>query len=136
MPKIFSHRLTSETSQKYNRSIVILQRTLLWIFGKWVSDAYESKYKNPVTSNMDLFIPSINGLQFWWWRIPQMWQDSWIYLWYVKLMLKNGYIICFQILNLARTQILITSSSYLQKFFNKCSSDTLLNYKHILQNSS
>ena len=28
-------RLTSWTSQKYNRSIVILRRTLLWIFGEW-----------------------------------------------------------------------------------------------------
>ena len=26
-------RLTPQTSQKYNRSIVILRRTLLWIFG-------------------------------------------------------------------------------------------------------
>ena len=135
MPKFFSHRLTSQTSQKYNRSIVILRRTLLWIFGKWVANAHESKSKNPIISNVDLFIinkrlavlvvkNSLNVASFW------------IYLWYVKLMLKKGYIICFQILNLARTQILITSSSYLQKFFNKCSSDTLLNYKHILQNSS
>ena len=31
--EIVFHRLTWETSQKYNRSIVILQRALLWIFG-------------------------------------------------------------------------------------------------------
>ena len=31
-------------------------------------------------------------------------------------MWKNGYIICFQTLNLERTQVLITRSSYLQKF--------------------
>ena len=31
----FLHRLTSQTSQNYNRSIVILRRALLWIFGKW-----------------------------------------------------------------------------------------------------
>ena len=33
--EFFSHRLTSSTSQKYNRSIVVLRRTFLWIFGKW-----------------------------------------------------------------------------------------------------
>ena len=32
---LFFLRLMSETPRKYNRSIVILQRTLLWIFGKW-----------------------------------------------------------------------------------------------------
>ena len=31
----FSHRLKSKTSQKYNRSIVILLRKLLWSFAKW-----------------------------------------------------------------------------------------------------
>ena len=34
--EIYLHRLTSWTSQKYNRSTVILRRTLLWIFGKWI----------------------------------------------------------------------------------------------------
>ena len=65
-----------------------------------------------------------------------MWQNSWIHFWYFNLMLKYGYIICFQISNLTRTQILITRSSYPQLFFNKCSSDTRSNHKHILQNSS
>ena len=31
LPKFFSYRLTSWTSEKYNRSIAILRRTLLWI---------------------------------------------------------------------------------------------------------
>ena len=35
LSKFFSCRLTSWTSQKYNRSFIILLRTLLWIFGKW-----------------------------------------------------------------------------------------------------
>ena len=35
LQNFFSHRLTSSTSQKYNRSIVVLRRTFLWIFGKW-----------------------------------------------------------------------------------------------------
>ena len=34
---MLSHRLTSWISQKYNRFIVILRKTLLWIFGKWSS---------------------------------------------------------------------------------------------------
>ena len=41
--EIFSQRLTSQTSQKCNRSTVILLRTFLWIFGKWVS-ALRVKY--------------------------------------------------------------------------------------------
>ena len=32
LPKLSPHRLTSQTSQKYNRSIVILRRALLRIF--------------------------------------------------------------------------------------------------------
>ena len=35
LPNVFSHRLTSKTSQKHNRCIAILWRTLQWIFRKW-----------------------------------------------------------------------------------------------------
>ena len=35
--------LTSQTSQKCNRSIVILQRTILWIFRKWFMKTWRKK---------------------------------------------------------------------------------------------
>ena len=50
LPKFFSCRLTSSTSQKYNRSIVILWRTLLRIFGKWLcfwKHVSRRRVKNP-----------------------------------------------------------------------------------------
>ena len=40
----FSHRLISWTSQKYNRSFAILQRTILWIFMKRFMKTSEKKH--------------------------------------------------------------------------------------------
>ena len=40
----FSHRLISWTSQKYNRSFAILQRTVLWIFMKRFMKTSEKKH--------------------------------------------------------------------------------------------
>ena len=44
LPKFSSHRLTSQTSQKYNRSIAILRRTLPWIFGKWFMKTFKKTF--------------------------------------------------------------------------------------------
>ena len=56
LPKFLSHRLTSWTSQKYNRATVILRRTLLWIFGKWAGWLLPKAHL--IAYKMDLWFPS------------------------------------------------------------------------------
>ena len=57
MPKPFSHRLMSQMSQKYNRSIVILWRALLWIFKKWFMKTLKQKNIHFIT-DISLYIRS------------------------------------------------------------------------------
>ena len=58
MRKLFPHRLTSQTSQKYSRSIVILRRVLLWMFGK----RFRKRKKKHSFHNKHIYIHGVTDI--------------------------------------------------------------------------
>ena len=57
----FSHRLTSKTSQKYNRSIITLWGTLLWISRTW----FMKTFKKNLHFTTNIYIYIYESQKFW-----------------------------------------------------------------------
>ena len=121
-----------------NFSFILLplkKKYLNWyIISSPLADVHENRFKNPIATKIDCFIPTINGFQFLWWRIPGDCDKipgptSATLTWCEKMAISYAFKSWKNISTNNKKQLST-------EICNKCSFYTRLNHKKISQNSS